>query len=191
MSTGQTIGRGAGAEAADVELGDGLEYMTADELARRLRVSTAWVYTETRAGRIPHIRLRRYVRFRRSTIAAWERDTKGARDDRLAQARRCRQGPLPSRAPGCTTPRTRGGSRRSGSAGSRGRCGSCRRTSTGGSTKHGKPGGRGEGAWLPLCLVVDGVLVGVVTLDRRCRRSSSVSIAWSIASQTPNRGVAR
>ena len=74
MSTGQTIERSARAEELNAQLGDGLEYMTADELARRLRVSTAWVYAETRAGRIPHIRLRRYVRYRRSTIAAWERD---------------------------------------------------------------------------------------------------------------------
>jgi excisionase family DNA binding protein len=73
MSTGQTIGREVSAE----ELGDGLEYMTADELARRLRVSTAWIYTETRAGRIPHIRLHRYVRYRRSTIAAWESEHEG------------------------------------------------------------------------------------------------------------------
>ncbi len=77
MSTGQIVERGAGIEAAHVELGDGLEYMTADELAQRLRVSTAWVYAETRAGRIPHIRLRRYVRYRRSMIAAWERDREG------------------------------------------------------------------------------------------------------------------
>jgi excisionase family DNA binding protein len=74
VSTEQTIGREAGVEAANVELGDGREYITADELARRLRVSTAWVYAETRAGRIPHIRLRRYVRYRSATIAAWERD---------------------------------------------------------------------------------------------------------------------
>ncbi len=63
-----------GHEVSAEELGDGLEYMTADELARRLRVSTAWVYAETRAGRIPHLRLHRYVRYRRSTVAAWERD---------------------------------------------------------------------------------------------------------------------
>jgi excisionase family DNA binding protein len=75
--TGQMVERGAGAEAADVELGDGREYMTADELARRLRVSTAWIYTETRAGRIPHVRLGRYVRYRRSAIAAWERKKEG------------------------------------------------------------------------------------------------------------------
>ncbi len=74
MSTGQMIERGARAEELNEGLGDGLEYMTADELARRLRVSTAWVYTETRAGRIPHLRLGRYVRYRRSAIAAWERD---------------------------------------------------------------------------------------------------------------------
>jgi len=48
--------------------------MTADELARRLRMTPAWVYNETRAGRIPHLKLRRYVRYRRSTIAAWERE---------------------------------------------------------------------------------------------------------------------
>lgn len=77
MSTGQTIERTARAEELNEELGDGLEYMTADELARRLRVSTAWVYTETRAGRIPHIRLRRYVRYRRSTVALWLREREG------------------------------------------------------------------------------------------------------------------
>jgi excisionase family DNA binding protein len=74
MSTGQTIGHEVQAEGLEEELGDGLKHMTADELAQRLRVSTAWVYAETRAGRIPHIRLRRYVRYRRSTIAAWERE---------------------------------------------------------------------------------------------------------------------
>jgi hypothetical protein len=52
------------------ELGDGREHMTADKLARRLHVTLAWVYAETRARRIPHLRLGRYVWYRRSTIEA-------------------------------------------------------------------------------------------------------------------------
>lgn len=32
---------------------------------------TDWVYREVRAGRLPHIRLGRAVRFRRESIEAW------------------------------------------------------------------------------------------------------------------------
>jgi excisionase family DNA binding protein len=80
MSAGtrQIVERGAAAPGDG--LGDGLEYMTADELARRLHMTPAWVYNETRAGRIPHLKLRRYVRYRRSAILAWERaNERGAR----------------------------------------------------------------------------------------------------------------
>lgn len=45
--------------------------LTADEVAEVLRVTRAWVYAETRAGRMPHVRLGRYVRYRRSAIFAW------------------------------------------------------------------------------------------------------------------------
>jgi excisionase family DNA binding protein len=34
-------------------------------------MTTDWVYREVRAGRMPHIRLGRYVRFRRESIDAW------------------------------------------------------------------------------------------------------------------------
>lgn len=47
------------------------ELMTAEELAERLRMTRAWVYAETRLGRIPHLRLGRYFRYRRCTIEAW------------------------------------------------------------------------------------------------------------------------
>lgn len=47
------------------------ELMTAEELAERLRMTRAWVYTETRLGRIPHLRLGRYFRYRRCAIEAW------------------------------------------------------------------------------------------------------------------------
>jgi excisionase family DNA binding protein len=71
--TGQAVGLGVRAGALDEALGDGRQYMTAEELAERWDVTLAWVYAETRAGRIPHLRLGRYVRYRRSTILAWER----------------------------------------------------------------------------------------------------------------------
>jgi excisionase family DNA binding protein len=45
--------------------------LTADEVAELLRVTRAWVYSETRARRIPHVRLGRYVRYRRSAVEAW------------------------------------------------------------------------------------------------------------------------
>ena len=45
--------------------------LTAEELAERLRVNTEWVWAQARAGRIPHVRLGRYRRFRESAIEAW------------------------------------------------------------------------------------------------------------------------
>jgi excisionase family DNA binding protein len=51
---------------------DGL--LTADEVAALLQVTCSWVYAETRKRRIPHLRLGRYVRYRRSAIAAWIED---------------------------------------------------------------------------------------------------------------------
>jgi len=47
------------------------DLLTAEEVAALLRVSPAWVYSETRRHRIPHIRLGRYVRYRRDALAAW------------------------------------------------------------------------------------------------------------------------
>lgn len=45
--------------------------LLAGEVAELLQVTPAWVYSETRANRIPHVRLGRYVRYRRSAIDAW------------------------------------------------------------------------------------------------------------------------
>jgi len=45
--------------------------LTADEVAALLRVTAAWVYAQTRADRIPHVRLGRYVRFRQDAIEQW------------------------------------------------------------------------------------------------------------------------
>lgn len=52
--------------------------LTAEEVADVLRVTTSWVYAETRAHRLPHVRLGRYVRYRRSAITAWIDDIEAA-----------------------------------------------------------------------------------------------------------------
>ncbi len=55
--------------------------LTAEGVAALLAVPTSWVYAEARAGRIPHVTLGRYRRFRREAIEAWinatERGPKG------------------------------------------------------------------------------------------------------------------
>lgn len=56
---------GTGRPASDDDL------LTAEEVAALLRMTTGWVYTETRAGRIPHVPLGRYRRYRRATIMRW------------------------------------------------------------------------------------------------------------------------
>lgn len=45
--------------------------LEADDVARYIGMTSDWVYREVRAGRMPHIRLGRYVRFRRESIDAW------------------------------------------------------------------------------------------------------------------------
>lgn len=47
--------------------------LTADDVADLMRVTRAWVYAETRRNALPHLRLGRYVRYRRSAIDAWMR----------------------------------------------------------------------------------------------------------------------
>jgi excisionase family DNA binding protein len=51
--------------------------LTAEEAAALLRVTPAWVYAETRGHRIPHIRLGRYVRYRREAIFLWMDELEG------------------------------------------------------------------------------------------------------------------
>jgi len=45
--------------------------LTAEEVAERLSVRTDWVWAQACAGRIPHVRLGRYRRFRESALEAW------------------------------------------------------------------------------------------------------------------------
>jgi excisionase family DNA binding protein len=48
--------------------------LTADDVAAMLGMGTDWIYAQVRAGRIPHVRLGRYVRFRAESIDRWLRD---------------------------------------------------------------------------------------------------------------------
>lgn len=45
--------------------------LTADEVAQRLGVTKEWVWAQTRAGRIPHVKLGRYCRFREESLQEW------------------------------------------------------------------------------------------------------------------------
>jgi len=61
-------------EVPDAPVAGYVEVITADEVAALLRMTPAWVYAETRRNRIPHMRLGRYFRYRRSAIEAWMSD---------------------------------------------------------------------------------------------------------------------
>jgi excisionase family DNA binding protein len=56
-------GESGGAQACDHE-----KLLTAGAIAERLGIPESWVRTEERAGRIPGVRLGRYVRFKLSEI---------------------------------------------------------------------------------------------------------------------------
>jgi len=53
-----------------------------DEVAERLGVSKDWVWAHARAGRIPHVQLGRYRRFREGALERWldEPETRSARN---------------------------------------------------------------------------------------------------------------
>ena len=48
--------------------------LTAEDVAELLGMTSDWVYAETRAARIPHVKLGRYRRYRAETIDAWLAD---------------------------------------------------------------------------------------------------------------------
>jgi excisionase family DNA binding protein len=65
--------------------------LTADEVSTLLSVPVGWVRAETRAGRMPHVPLGRYRRYRESDLRAWlesltEGGTPGWRKHRPALA---------------------------------------------------------------------------------------------------------
>jgi excisionase family DNA binding protein len=48
-----------------------MELLDAGTVAQMVGMSKDWIYAEVRAGRIPHVRLGRYVRFRSASIEQW------------------------------------------------------------------------------------------------------------------------
>lgn len=45
--------------------------LTAADVAERLSVPVSWVREHTRSGRIPHVQLGHYVRYREETLVSW------------------------------------------------------------------------------------------------------------------------
>ncbi len=45
--------------------------LTASEVAELLSVPVSWVREHTRNGRIPHVQLGHYVRYREETVVSW------------------------------------------------------------------------------------------------------------------------
>jgi hypothetical protein len=62
------IGTTAKANEQDTVAGSPPNLVTAGELARHLNLPESWVRTEERLGRIPSVRLGKYVRFRLSDV---------------------------------------------------------------------------------------------------------------------------
>jgi excisionase family DNA binding protein len=71
--------------------------LTADELAERLGMKTEWVWAQARAGRIPHVRLGKYRRFRESAVEEWLRELESGGTGR-ASSQQSRPIPLRRRA---------------------------------------------------------------------------------------------
>jgi excisionase family DNA binding protein len=61
--------------------------LTAKEVAERLSLPESWVREATRGGRLPHLQLGRYRRYRWSEIEAWL-DGQAHAPTRLASRRR-------------------------------------------------------------------------------------------------------
>lgn len=60
---GSLLGRGNGSA--------GRSLLTAQDVATMLGVPSSWVYTASREGRIPTVKLGRYYRYRRDAIDEW------------------------------------------------------------------------------------------------------------------------
>jgi excisionase family DNA binding protein len=48
--------------------------LNAEEVAGHIGMTPKWIYEETRRGRIPHMKLGRYYRYRATAIDSWLRE---------------------------------------------------------------------------------------------------------------------
>jgi len=51
--------------------GAAVRLVTVQELAEFLQVPESWVYARTATNEIPHVRVGRYVRFKKGEVMAW------------------------------------------------------------------------------------------------------------------------
>jgi len=58
---------------SELHAGDPEALLTAEEVAKMLGVTAAWVYAQSRSRRIPTVTLGRYRRYRRAAIESWVR----------------------------------------------------------------------------------------------------------------------
>jgi excisionase family DNA binding protein len=58
-----------------------LELLTPDQVCDLLKIRKSWLYDEVEAGRFPHLRLGRQLRFRRQDIAAHLSHLAGSPDE--------------------------------------------------------------------------------------------------------------
>ena len=61
--------------------------LTVEEVAERLGVTKDWVWAQARAGRIPHVQLGRYRRFREEALDRWLEDLELRASDGQRSAR--------------------------------------------------------------------------------------------------------
>jgi excisionase family DNA binding protein len=64
--------------------------LSAEHVAALIGMTKDWVYAETRAGRIPHVKLGRYYRYRSESIEAWLREIEAGSVGAPGRARRRR-----------------------------------------------------------------------------------------------------
>lgn len=50
-----------------------MSLLDADQAAELLNVPKSWLYAQARENRVPHVRLRRYVRFEEDELREWWR----------------------------------------------------------------------------------------------------------------------
>ncbi len=67
MSVTSVLNQGESSDRVDALL----SVMTAEEVAKLLRVNRKTIYDAVRAGTIPFVRVGRLIRFRRDVVLAW------------------------------------------------------------------------------------------------------------------------
>jgi excisionase family DNA binding protein len=66
-----TLALGDSSRLREENSGIARELLTADEVAAMLGMGVDWVWAQARKGRIPHVKLGRFRRFRRQAILVW------------------------------------------------------------------------------------------------------------------------